>query len=31
MTDWQLLAAAPAPPGVEEFMALAKRLLGQEE
>ncbi|MEK7729417.1 MAG: hypothetical protein AAB354_13465 [candidate division KSB1 bacterium] len=32
MTDWQLLATAPAPPtGMEEFMALAKRLFGQEE
>lgn len=32
LSDLQLLATAPAPPaGVEEFMALAKRLFGQEE
>jgi hypothetical protein len=31
MADWQLLAAAPAPPtGMAEFMALAKRLFGEE-
>lgn len=30
MTDWQLLAAAPTPPaGIEEFMALARKLFGQ--
>jgi hypothetical protein len=32
MADWQLLAAAPAPPaGMEEFMALAKKLFDQAE
>jgi tetratricopeptide (TPR) repeat protein len=32
MADWQLLATAPAPPaGMEEFMALAKKLFGEEE